>query len=180
MSKRERKRPTIKGKNIVAMDCEMVGTNPNGTEENMLAKVTIIDFGGNLILDTYVAPISPVCDYRTRFSGVTASHLVFATKFSDVQEEVRKIIEPSILVGHSLRDDFGVLQLSHDKKFTRDTAEWKFLAETFTNHHRPSLKLLAKKVLGRDIQMDQHSSVIDARATLDVYKHFQKRWEKEY
>lgn len=170
----------INGKKIVAMDCEMVGSYQNGEEINMLARVTIIDFDGSILLDTFVAPIHPVTDYRTRFSGVTESSLKNAPSFENVQENVQTIIKPCILVGHSLRDDFAVLNFSHEKMFTRDTAEWNFLAKKYTDGFRPSLKKLARVVLGRDIQRHQHSSKIDATATLDLYKKFQESWEKEF
>lgn len=173
------KSPSIMGRPIIAMDCEMVGAGPKG-EDNMLAKITIIDFYGHIILDTYVSPDKPVTDYRTRCSGVKESDLINAPEFSVVQEKVRKIIENSILVGHSLRDDFVVLKLSHDQRFTRDTAEWNFLAKTYTDGFRPSLKKLARVIFGKQIQFGEHSALIDATTTLDLYKHFQRRWEREY
>src|SRR5579871_6511804 len=53
----------------VAIDCEMVGTGPEGTED-MLARVSIVNFFGQVLLDAYVRPSGRVTDWRTKFSGI--------------------------------------------------------------------------------------------------------------
>jgi len=52
----------------VAIDCEMVETVNNN---NAVARVTIVNEKGQLLIDEYVKPQSRVIDYRTRFSGIT-------------------------------------------------------------------------------------------------------------
>lgn len=42
-----------------------------------------------------------------------------------------------------------------------------------------SLKKLVVEVLRRHIQVGEHNSVEDARATLDLYKHMRVVWEKD-
>jgi hypothetical protein len=54
---------------IVGMDCEMVGAGED-CEESMLERVSIVDYKGQLILDTFFSETEPVTDYRTEFSGV--------------------------------------------------------------------------------------------------------------
>ena len=51
---------------IVGMDCEMVGAGEDG-EESMLARVSIVDYKGKIILDTFVSETEPVTHYRTKF-----------------------------------------------------------------------------------------------------------------
>ena len=38
-------------------------------------RVTVVDEGGGVVMDTYVKPHQPIVDHRTAFSGVTAKHL---------------------------------------------------------------------------------------------------------
>ena len=56
------------------MDCEMVGTGPRG-DFSMLARCSIVNHHGNVLYDSYVAPMDRVTDYRTKFSGITPHHL---------------------------------------------------------------------------------------------------------
>ena len=41
-----------------------------------LARVTVVNYHGTVILDEYVKPRQRVVDYRTRWSGIRASDLV--------------------------------------------------------------------------------------------------------
>lgn len=59
---------------IVALDCEMVGVGPGG-HRSALARVSIVNAHGNVLLDTYVRPKEAVSDYRTHVSGVKPEHL---------------------------------------------------------------------------------------------------------
>ena len=43
---------------------------------------------------------------------------------------------------------------------------------------KPSLKYLTEKLLGKEIQSGEHNSIIDARATLMIYKTHEEEWEK--
>lgn len=54
----------------LAIDCEMVGVGPGG-QENALARVSIVNYYGTVILDEFVRPKEAVTDYRTFVSGIT-------------------------------------------------------------------------------------------------------------
>ncbi len=58
----------------VALDCEMVGTGPNG-DFSMLARCSVVNHHGNILYDSYVAPMDTVTDYRTVYSGVRPQDL---------------------------------------------------------------------------------------------------------
>ena len=58
----------------VGLDCEMVGTGPDGSY-SMVARVCLVNHHGNVLLDTFVAPMDRVTDYRTAVSGVCAKDL---------------------------------------------------------------------------------------------------------
>ena len=63
------------------MDCEMVGIGPLGFQ-SALARVSIVNFHGHTILDTYAKPQEPVTDYRTQVSGIRPHHLADGSSFS--------------------------------------------------------------------------------------------------
>jgi len=52
------------------MDCEMVGVGPNGFQ-SVLARVSLVNFHGHVILDKFVKSMEPITDYRTAVSGIT-------------------------------------------------------------------------------------------------------------
>lgn len=93
----------------------MVGIGPNG-KDHMLARVSIVNDKGEIIMDKYVKPTEPVIDYRTRFSGVTPALLENAHNFADVQSEVSRIKFNRVLVGHALHNDLRVLKMDHPKR----------------------------------------------------------------
>ena len=52
----------------------MVGTGPEG-DFSMLARCSLVNHHGNLLYDSYVAPMDVVTDYRTEYSGIRPGHL---------------------------------------------------------------------------------------------------------
>ena len=146
---------------MFAVDCEMVNTK----EGQELARVSIVDQNLRCIYDKLVKPDNPVLDYKTEFSGVTEEILRdVATSLSDVQRDLTKLLPPNcILVGHSLENDFRALKMTHP--LVIDTS-CIFKIGAF----KPKLKILAKKVLGIEIQggTGGHSSEQDARACMEL------------
>ena len=109
---------------IIGIDCEMVGVGRNGVE-SILARVSIVNYFGDILYDTFVAPRKTVTDYRTHVSGVRRADLVGAPHFKEVQQQVSELLEGKILVGHALKNDMQVLFLDHPKRMRRDTSEYK-------------------------------------------------------
>lgn len=72
----------------VAIDCEMVGTGPQGRLSE-LARCSVVNYEGDVIYDKYVQPELPIVDYRTRWSGITKQHMKNAIPFKAAQAEVR-------------------------------------------------------------------------------------------
>ena len=58
----------------VAIDCEFVGVGPGG-QENMLARVSVVNQFGHCVYDKFVKPTELVKDYRTHVSGVRSQDL---------------------------------------------------------------------------------------------------------
>nr|CDI52289.1 related to REX4-strong similarity to X.laevis XPMC2 protein [Melanopsichium pennsylvanicum 4] len=162
----------------LAIDCEMVGVGDKGSE-SVLARVSIVNFHGATIMDRFVRPQEKVTDYRTWVSGVRPRDLKDAPYFSEVQGEVATLIKGKVLVGHAIQNDLKALLLSHPKPLIRDTATFQPLRDLAKTKY-PSLKKLAKLVLGIDIQLqgESHSSVEDARATMAVFRSQKSKWDE--
>lgn len=160
----------------VALDCEMVGIGFKG-EENALARVSLVNSNCECVYDKFVKPAERVVDYRTHVSGVRPSDLKNAPSYQQVQKEVADILKDKILVGHALHNDLKCLMLGHSRKQIRDTSKYKPFQELMLTK-RPALKKLVSKILHEEIQSGEHSSVIDARATMQIFKLHRKEWEK--
>jgi RNA exonuclease 4 len=159
------------------MDCEMVGVGSMGAT-SVLARVSLVNFHGEVILDEYVLPQEAIIDYRTAVSGITPRLLKEKGKpFKVIQQQVSDILKDKIIIGHGLKNDLDALMLDHPRKLLRDTARYKPLRNPKTKHPR-SLKNLAKDFLKKDIQTGEHSSVEDARIALEIYQLHKKEWEQ--
>lgn len=72
------------------------------------------------------------------------------------------MLKGTILVGHALFNDLAAMEYRHVYEDMRDTALFMpFRSRMGVKHEGkyPSLKLLAKEALGRDIQANEHSPV---------------------
>lgn len=162
----------------VAMDCEMVGV---GGEEDrsVLARVSIVNYNGAQIYDSFVRPKEFVTDWRTKVSGVSPRNMPTARSFEEVQASVAEILKDSVLVGHAIKNDLDVLMIGHPKKDIRDTS--RFIGfRKYASGRTPSLKRLASEVLGVQIQSGAHSSVEDARATMLLFRRFKQQFDIEH
>ncbi|NXQ17846.1 I20L2 protein, partial [Peucedramus taeniatus] len=158
---------------LVAMDCEMVGTGPGG-RTSALARCSIVTYEGDVVYDCYVRPEEPIVDYRTRWSGIRRHHMDKAVPFRRAQQQVLQILAGKVVVGHAIHNDFKALHYCHPKALTRDTSQIPLLNRRagFPENVAISLKRLTKALLNQDIQVGKrgHSSVEDARATMELYK----------
>lgn len=160
----------------LAMDCEMVGVGPSG-DESVLARISVVNQYGHCVYDKFVKPKEEVTDYRTWVSGVRPEDLETAEELETVQKEVNEMFKGRLLVGHAISNDEKVLFLNHPKKYVRDTQKYPGF-RNLVGGRKPSLKMLAQKVLGVKIQSGEHSSIQDAQATMRLYTMVQEKWEK--
>ncbi|KAI0446762.1 ribonuclease H-like domain-containing protein [Xylaria telfairii] len=172
--------PGVEVGKYIAIDCEMVGIGPTKLD-HMLARVSCVDFHGNQVYDSFVIPREPVTDYRTAITGITASTLraPAARPFEEVQATVADLLNGRILVGHDVRHDLAVLELTHSTPRIRDTARHSSFRR-FGHGPKPALRVLARQVLGLDdFQKGKHSSVEDARVAMLLFRTKKSEFDVE-
>ncbi|XP_071766238.1 interferon-stimulated 20 kDa exonuclease-like 2 [Centroberyx gerrardi] len=165
----------------LAIDCEMVGTGPKG-RVSQLARCSIVSYEGDVVYDKFIKPCVPVTDYRTRWSGIRWSDLVKATPYTEARKEILRLLVGKVVIGHAVHNDFKVLGYVHPAALTRDTSRIPLLNQKagFPQTECASLKRLTKAIFNRDIQTGKkgHSSVEDAKATMELYRVVEAEWER--
>jgi len=92
----------------LSLDCERVLTDKG----ERLARVSIVNFYGNIVFDTLVKPCNTFCedhkvlDYREWITGIKPIDLKNAPTFANIEPIIKKIVQGKTIVGHSLMDDF--------------------------------------------------------------------------
>lgn len=176
----------------VGVDCEMVGVAGARGDESALARVSIVDFFGRQVYDSYVRlqPAQRVTDWRTAVSGITPRHMRLARPFDEVQAAVRGLLagegQPDhqaqegrrVLVGHDVRHDLEALGLQHPPALVRDTVRFSGFRQ-YGHGPKPALRAVARAVLGVEIQQGAHSSVEDARVAMQLYRRHKPAMDVE-
>jgi RNA exonuclease 4 len=85
----------------------MVGLGHMGSE-SALARVSLVNYHGNVVYDTFVQPREKVTDWRTWVSGVRESDIQNAPPFDEVQKEVARLVDGKVLIGHAIENDTKV------------------------------------------------------------------------
>ncbi|XP_029654088.1 apoptosis-enhancing nuclease-like [Octopus sinensis] len=139
---------------------------------NTIARCTVLDFSGNVLLDQYIKPEEQITDYRTPYSGISEIHMKEAIPYKDARETIWNLIKGKVVVGHALDNDFQALGFSVPLHMRRDTLWSPDLRRMMDNAgiNKMSLKSMAKHILNRHIQNGPHCSFEDALATLDLFK----------
>lgn len=162
---RNRALPADGNYGVYALDGEMVFTS-QGLE---LCKVTVVGVDGRLVYESYVQPDSPIVDYNTRFSGVSAKDLKRGPTKSlrDVQNDLLGFVNANtILIGHGLENDLRALKLVHMTVIDTSLVYPHYFGMPF----RRSLKSVVHSYLNREIQAENcgHDSYEDARACVEL------------
>lgn len=169
-----------------AVDCEMVGVGPGGLD-SALARLSIVNWDNEIVLDTYVKVAEPVTDYRTFVSGIKPEHIqsTSAMSLARAQLKAKNILMGKILIGHGLTNDLKVIGIDHPWTDVRDTATYQpFMRERQSENagvtHCPrKLRDLAWEQLGTQIQVmgKSHSPIEDALTSMALYKRVRNDWE---
>ncbi|KAL2148587.1 hypothetical protein VTH82DRAFT_2141 [Thermothelomyces myriococcoides] len=170
--------PDVQLGKYIAIDCEMVGVGDGGYED-ALARVSVVDFHGKQVYDSYVKPRQRVVDWRTHVSGVAPKHMAKARTFEEVQTQIAELLKGRIVVGHDVKHDLRVLELDHPGKMIRDTAKFSGFKK-YGNGPKPALRVLARELLGVEIQTGKHSSIEDARVAMLLFRKHKPAFDLEH
>lgn len=171
-----------------AVDCEMVGVGSEGLD-SALARVSIVNWDNEIVLDTYVRVEQEVTDYRTFVSGIRPEDIQSdsAMSLKHVRSLVGNILKGKILIGHGLENDLKVMGLYHPWCDIRDTATYAPFMRTISKENDEKilcprkLRDLVWEKLNKQIQVvgKAHSPVEDAIAAMDLYKSARTEWEMQ-
>lgn len=175
---------------LIAFDAEFVSVEIERSElsssghrvvsdegRQVLARISLLNEEGSVMLDDYILPSEPIVDYVTRFSGLVADDLdPQLSKHALVDSrtaylKLRYLMDKGcIFVGHGLQKDFETANLFVPPQQILDTVElWRLPAQ-----RKISLRFLAGYVLKSKIQDEIHDSIEDALTALRLYKHFRE------
>lgn len=89
----------------------MVGVGPGGIR-SILARVSIVNFHGHVLLDTFVKPQEKVIDFREEITGIKQWQLSKLGKpLSEVIANVNALFSDRFIIGHDLNHDFQVCDI---------------------------------------------------------------------
>ena len=124
---------------------------------NGLARISIVNFYGDVLFDSFVKPIGEITNYRSEITGIYEADIQTGMEFTECRKIISKLIKNKVIIGHSIENDFLVLNYEHPKKLTRDTSKFKFFQSNINLPY--SLKYLTKHYFNFDIQETHHDSV---------------------
>lgn len=168
----------------IAIDTECVGGLDG---QNILARMSIVNLYGVVLVDTIVHPLHPIGSYRTKYSGINRAVYARAKaeknimSFNQARRLFLELANHSIVIGHSLNSDLSVMRAKGLPRARKLVDTQKMCL--FTQHglsNQPGLKKCLKRYYDIDIQQGNkgHSSVEDARACMLLFRTFEEHYMK--
>ncbi|KAF8203241.1 hypothetical protein BJ912DRAFT_1019004 [Pholiota molesta] len=142
-----------------------------------MGRVSLIDYRGTALLDTYVRPTHPIEDYRAIQTGLSYSHLCNAPLFVDVQQRIAAQIQDKILVGHRIWNFLSVLGLSHPALYTRDLSLFRPMRKRLDSRVVVELSTLVETFMARNMGFQYEDSLEFSRAAMDLFRSCQEIFE---
>ncbi|KAI3407797.1 hypothetical protein GPALN_014135 [Globodera pallida] len=153
-----------RSKKVYALDCEMVYT-VWGPE---VARLSVVDITGELILDVIIRPEHRIVDCNTKFSGLNTDQVMAGE--CDLHEAQQRLFElvntETVLVGHSLESDLRSMRLVHRRVVDTSVVYPHRMGPPY----KRALKTLAAEIMQLIIQDDEsgHDSKEDALACMRI------------
>ncbi|KAG7337988.1 hypothetical protein IV203_020640 [Nitzschia inconspicua] len=148
-----------------------------------VARVTLINWDNETILDTFVKVPVPVTDFYD--TGIKPEQIStespHAKSFASVRQTVESTLKGKILIGHEVENHLMMLGLTHPWTDTRDSAKFfQALLVQANSCPPPSLEFLCKERLQRTLPPLGHAErpMQNCIAALDLYKKNRKEWEE--
>ncbi|KLU81789.1 RNA exonuclease 4 [Magnaporthiopsis poae ATCC 64411] len=105
--------------------------------------------------------------------------MAVARPFDEVQGQVARLLKGRIMVGHDVKHDLAALELDHPHRAIRDTAKFSGFRK-YGQGPKPALRVLAREILGLEIQDGTHSSIEDARVTMLLFRRHKPQFDIEF
>ena len=181
-SKKQHDAPMTKRDLYFSLTCEVVLVGQDmdaatSVHEVAVARVTILNWDTEVILDTFVEVPGQVID--SMGTGITTKDIQEdnpqAMNYSVVRNTVERILCGKILIGYKLQESLAALSLSHPSTDVRDILFYGGASK----EDRRSIDELTEDVLERSLPPsdDRHRAIEVCIATLDLYKANRKDWE---
>lgn len=164
------------------LQCDLVGIGHDGA--SAVARVTLLNWECQVVLDTFVQVPVPVTDYRR--TGITPLDLydnTLAMSFAQSRQAVERILRGKILIGHGVDAHLLALGLTHPWCDVRDTAS-RFVSNELNpvtgGPITKGLSDLSLEILKRPISEDERLQPLqNCMAALELYKTFRSEWEQD-
>ena len=182
---------------ILFLDCEFVTGYQEMVGQKMkhvplLASVAILNYEGEILLNTRVTPTKKVWRYHPSITGFTARSLRNQRKEAEVKSEIKELVRDRILVGHDLSSDLKVLEIDRDRLCGIRDLSTSITIKVIMGVDKPRLKLsdVAEKLLGTKLRISTdndgvvtkacHSALEDAQVIAYIYKKVEEDYVDDY
>ena len=164
--------PAVAKRRAVVLDCEMGGDRFNRSE---LILLSVVDFfSAEVLFDTLVDPSTPICDWRSRWSGVTKRAMDGARTSSNAVSGWRAarslvlshIDANTVAIGFALENDLDQLRLVHP-----NFVDARLAIPCLTgNGNKHGVRSLTAELLGKTVQIDArgHNCLEDTFAAREL------------
>jgi len=137
----------------------------NSKHETVAATIAVVNENKTLILWAYIKwPQRSVCQYFTSLTNLERGSLDIGIPLYFVHKLLDMCLDGNLLIGQDIKNDLRSLRYTYNN--VEDLKE--FFVDK--NNQAYGLKALAAKYLNKpNVQEQEHSAIIDARLTKDLY-----------
>ncbi|KAJ3827406.1 hypothetical protein EV361DRAFT_110577 [Lentinula raphanica] len=143
----------------------------------MVARVSVVDYRGSVLMDTFVRPTHYVQSFRFSETNIQLSDITNAPPFDEIRNRVASLIKSKIIVGHSLWLFLSIMGLSHSALETRDLALFRPFRRKLYSSRIVDLPTLVHVYMGRNIRLGVEDSLENARACIDLFRSCEAQFE---
>ena len=165
---------------IIASKPVYLDTETTGLEkQDEIIEISILDFDGAILLESYVRPVNPLTSAATRIHGITNAMVVNAPTWPALWPQIRGFLFSRPVTAYNSPFDLRMMQQSHSRYKIpwRESFEWFDAMILFSNYRgiwdpvRKSMKYFSLKDAGKHFNIslpNSHRASADALLTRAV------------